>query len=272
MTSAPLGLEGRTAVVTGGTGAIGGAVARGLAEAGSSVVIVARSADATAGAARMIRDAGGRALGIAADVLDRPSLDRAATQALDAFGSIDVLVNCAGGNIAAATVAPGGSVFDLDAEAFRGVVDLNLMGTLLPIQAFGPRMAASASGSIINVSSMAADRPLSRVVGYGAAKAAVENLTRWLAVHLAETFEGRLRVNAIAPGFLVGDQNRRLLLDEDGTLTERGATILARTPMRRFGDAADLVGTALWLASDWSRFVTGIVVPVDGGFSATSGV
>jgi NAD(P)-dependent dehydrogenase (short-subunit alcohol dehydrogenase family) len=178
---------------------------------------------------------------------------------------VDVLVNAAGGNVPGATLSPDAGVFDMPEAAFREVVDLNLVGTLLPSQVLG---AAMEHGSIVNVSSMAADRAISRVVGYAAAKAAVENLTRWLAVELAPA----VRVNAIAPGFFVGDQNRRLLLDEHGDLTERGRTIVEHTPVGRFGEAGELVSTLLWLCGPGAGFVTGIVVPVDGGFSASSGV
>jgi NAD(P)-dependent dehydrogenase (short-subunit alcohol dehydrogenase family) len=254
------GLEGAVAVVTGGSGALGSAMAAGLAAAGARVAIVGRDpARAEAAAA----DVGGMAL--PADVLDRDQLIAARERLLARWGRVDVLVNAAGGNVPGATLAPDAGVFDLPEAAFRDVVDLNLVGTLLPSLLFG---AAIERGSIVNVSSMAADRAISRVVGYSAAKAAVENLTRWLAVELAPA----VRVNAIAPGFFVGEQNRRLLLDEHGELTERGRTIVAHTPAGRFGEADELVGTLLWLCGPGASFVTGTVVPVDGGFSASSGV
>jgi len=267
----PFSLAGRVAVVTGGTGAIGSALATGLAEAGARIVVLARSADAVGRTARALEATGHEAMGVAADVLDAATLEAARDAILRRFGSIDVLVNCAGGNVAAAIVPTDASPFDVPIEAYRDVIDLNLIGTLLPIRVFGPAMRDSAGCSIVNVSSLAATRGLTRVGGYGAAKAGVESITRWLAVELARRGTG-IRVNAIAPGFLVGDQNRSLLVGTDGELTERGAAIVENTPLGRFGQPAELVSTVVWLASDGARFVTGVVVPVDGGFSAFSGV
>ena len=254
------GLEGAVAVVTGGSGALGSAMAAGLAAAGAHVAVMGRDAERA-------REAAGRIDGDAlpANVLDRDELVAARERLLERWGRVDVLVNAAGGNVPGATLSPDADVFGMPEAAFREVVDLNLVGTLLPSQVFG---AAMERGSIVNVSSMAADRAISRVVGYSAAKAAVENLTRWLAVELAPA----VRVNAIAPGFFVGVQNRRLLLDEQGELTERGRTIIAHTPAGRFGEADELVATVLWLCGPGASFVTGTVVPVDGGFSAFSGV
>ena len=264
MTGEPLarwfGLEDRVAVVTGGTGALGSAMARGLAAAGARVAVLARDVQRTQTTAEAI---GGAAL--PANVLRRDELVAARDRLLARWGRVDILVNAAGGNVADAIVADGMTVFDVPERAFREVVDLNLAGTLLPSQVFGSVMTR---GSIVNVSSMAANRAITRVVGYSAAKAAVENLTRWLAVELAPA----VRVNAIAPGFFVGEQNRRLLLDDDGELTERGRTIVARTPAGRFGEADELVGTLVWLCGRGADFVTGAVVPVDGGFNAFSGV
>ena len=251
------GLEGRVAIVTGGTGALGSAMADGLAAAGARVAVLARRAPDVDGPDR---------LGLAADVLRRDELIAARDRVLERWGRVDVLVNAAGGNVPGATLEPGQSVFELGEEAFRRVVDLNLVGTLLPAQVFGAAMEDG--GSIVNVSSMAAARAITRVVGYSAAKAAVENLTRWLAVELAPA----IRVNAIAPGFFVGEQNRRLLLDDDGALTERGRAIVEHTPAGRFGEAPELVSAIVWLCGPGARFVTGAVVPVDGGFSVFSGV
>lgn len=250
------GLDGKVAVVTGGTGALGSAMARGLAEAGARVAVLARNAERTEATAAEI---GGIAL--PADVLRRDDL----LAARERLGRVDILVNAAGGNVPGATVDEARSVFDLPEEAFREVVDLNLVGSLLPSQVFGSAMER---GAIVNVSSMTADRAVSRVIGYSAAKAAIENLTRWLAVELAPA----VRVNAIAPGFFVGAQNRALLLDERGQPTERGRAIVAHTPAGRFGEADELVGTLIWLCGPGASFVTGTVVPVDGGFSAFSGV
>jgi NAD(P)-dependent dehydrogenase (short-subunit alcohol dehydrogenase family) len=264
-------LAGRVAVITGGTGAIGSTVAEGLARAGASVVVIARNAERLTSTTGRLVAAGHDAAGIAADVLDLDSLERARDEILERYGAVHVLVNCAGGNVAAATLHDGGDPFDVPVEALREVVDLNLLGTLLPTRVLGGAMQHDSGCSIVNVSSMAATRALTRVGGYGAAKAAVESITRWLAVELARRGTG-IRVNAIAPGFVVGDQNRALLVREDGELTERGALIVERTPLGRFGIPEELVSTVIWLVSDGARFVTGVVVPVDGGFSAFAGV
>ncbi|MBW6455366.1 MAG: SDR family oxidoreductase [Trueperaceae bacterium] len=265
-------LSGRVAVVTGGGGVLGLAMARGLAQAGAAVALLARRPDVIEAAAETLRGEGFEAIGISADALDPASLAAAAATVDAAWGRCDVLLTAAGGNRPDAVVFGDRDLFGLTPEAFRKVVELNLDGTLLSIQAFAPAMVAAGRGSIITVSSMAAQKPLTRVLGYGAAKAAVDNLTQWLAVHLAQTYGEGLRVNALAPGFFVGEQNRALLLQPDGTPTDRGRTILQHTPMGRFGDPDDLVGAAVWLASDASRFVTGIVVPVDGGYAAFGGV
>jgi NAD(P)-dependent dehydrogenase (short-subunit alcohol dehydrogenase family) len=264
-------LNGRVAVVTGATGALGAAMCRGLSAAGARVVALARTAEATAALAASL---GGGAIGIAADVQDSDALARAAEAVNTACGRTDILVNAAGGNRTEATAIPGvRSFFDLDPAAMQAVVALNLHGTILPSQVFGAHMVQAGRGAIINISSMAAFTPLTRVVGYAAAKAAVNNFTAWLAVYMAREHNPAIRVNAIAPGFFLGDQNRWLLIDaESGALTPRGEQIIAHTPMARFGEPDDLIGALLWLASDAARFVTGIVVPVDGGFSAYSGV
>ncbi len=265
-------LDGKVAVVAGGTGVLGGAIARGLADAGARVGILGRRAERAAAVAEAIRAAGGQALPLVADVLDRVQLEAARSAALDAWGGVDILVNASGGNQPAATVTDELSFFDVGAEALDQVIRLNLLGTMLPAQVFGEAMVQRGAGSILNISSGAAGRPLTRVVGYAAAKAGVENFTRWLAVELAQRYGPALRVNAIAPGFFVGEQNRALLLNADGTLTARGQRIVDHTPLARFGEPDELIGTAVWLASDASRFVTGVVVPVDGGFTAYSGV
>jgi len=264
-------LEGRVAVVTGGTGAIGSALAEGLAGAGARVAVLARNSDRLDETVRRLGESGLEAIGVRADVLDAAALEAARDEILSRFGAVDVLVNCAGGNVAAATVPDDASPFDGPIEAYREVVDLNLLGTLLPIRVFGAAMLPSSGGSIVNISSMAAARAITRVGGYGAAKAGIESITRWFAVELARRGTG-IRVNAIAPGFVVGEQNRTLLIGDDGGLTPRGETIIERTPLSRFGDPVDLVSTVVWLASDGARFVTGVVVPVDGGFSAFAGV
>lgn len=211
-------------------------------------------------------------MAVTADVLDRARLEALRDSVLNEYGRIDILVNAAGGNVAAATLPPGGDVFDLPEDAMRQVVDLNLLGTVLPTQLLGAELAAGGSGSIVNITSMAAERAITRVVGYSAAKAAVENYTRWMATELARRFGSALRVNAISPGFFLADQNRALLTNEDGSLTERGQRIIDLTPAGRFGEPEELIGTLVWLCGDGARFVTGAVVPVDGGFSAFSGV
>jgi NAD(P)-dependent dehydrogenase (short-subunit alcohol dehydrogenase family) len=215
---------------------------------------------------------GNGAIGVACNVLEKVSVEAAAQKVVETFGRVDILINGAGGNKPQATTNPEQSFFDLPADAVRWVFDLNLMGTILPSQVFGKIMATQKSGVILNISSMNAFRPLTRIAAYSAAKAGVSNFTQWLAVHMAQEYSPDIRVNAIAPGFFVGDQNRRLLLNEDGSLTPRGQQIMSHTPMARFGNPDDLLGTLLWLISPASAFVTGIVVPVDGGFSAFSGV
>jgi NAD(P)-dependent dehydrogenase (short-subunit alcohol dehydrogenase family) len=260
------------AVVTGGTGAIGGAVAGGLARAGASVVVVARMADRDAPLGE--RTPPGREdaiVGIAADVLDAASLEAACAEIVERHGALHVLVNCAGGNVAEATLADDVSPFALPHDAVRRAIDLNVHGTTLPIGVLGGALAKDGSASIVNVSSMAATRALTRVGAYGAAKAAIESYTRWLAVELARRGTG-IRVNAIAPGFVLGAQNRALLLSADGMPTARGARIVEHTPLGRLGEPDDVVSTVVWLASDGARFVTGVVVPIDGGFGAYSGV
>jgi len=265
-------LTGRTAVITGGTGVLGSAMARALAQAGARVAVLGRRADVAERVAQELAQDGATAMALPADVLDPDGLAEAAEKLQSTWGPADVLVNAAGGNRPDALVHGDRTLFDMPADAFRAVLDLNLTGTLLPIQAFGKAMADTGRGSIINISSMAARKPLTRVIGYAAAKAGVDNLTQWLSVHAATTWGEGVRVNAIAPGFFVGEQNRALLLNEDGTPTERGAQILAHTPMGRFGNPDDLAGTVVWLASPASAFVTGIVVPVDGGYDAFGGV
>ena len=267
----PFSLAGRVAVVTGGTGAIGSALAEGLARAGARVAVIARDAERVAATSERLVREGHDSVGIVADVLEMDALERARDVVLERYGAVHVLVNCAGGNVPAATLPPGGNPLDLPVEALREVMDLNLLGTLLPVRVLGGAMEDGAGCSIVNVSSMAASRALTRVGGYGAAKSAVESMTRWLAVELALRGTG-IRVNAIAPGFLIGDQNRALLLGESGELTDRGAAIVRQTPLGRFGEPDELVSTVVWLSSDGARFVTGVVVPIDGGFSAFSGV
>jgi NAD(P)-dependent dehydrogenase (short-subunit alcohol dehydrogenase family) len=266
-------LQSKTVVVTGGTGVLGRAMCHGLAKAGASVAVLATTESRTLEVASDIRAAGGQAIGVSADVLDAETLQKAADKVLAEFGKVDILINGAGGNRPQATTNAQQSFFNLPPDALQWVFNLNYVGTLLPSQIFGKHMAERKAGVILNVSSMTSLRPLTRVIAYGGAKAAVNNFTQWLAVHLALEYSPNIRVNAIAPGFFLGEQNRDLLIDKNtGDLTARGSQIIGHTPMGRFGEPDDLLGTVLWLVSDASKFVTGIVVPIDGGFSAYSGV
>lgn len=270
-------LDGQVAIVTGGTGVLGGAMAQGLAQAGARVGILGRRRERAEAVVAAIERAGGQALALPADVMDQKQLEAARATVLERWGRIDILVNAAGGNVPGATLSADRTFWDLPREAFAQVFELNLLGTLLPSQIFGaamiqPRSDEPAHGCIVNISSMAAQRAITRVVGYGAAKAAVDNFTRWLAVELGRSYGAGMRVNAIAPGFFIGEQNRDLLLNADGSLTQRGQTIIDHTPAGRFGEADELVSTLIWLCSPGARFVNGVVVPVDGGFSAFSGV
>ena len=263
-------IKDQVAVVTGGAGVLCSAMCRALAEAGANVVVLdLRLGPAEALAAEL----GEHAIGLACNVLDKVSLEATQQKILEAFGRIDILINGAGGNQAGATTGPTQSFFDLPEEALKRVFELNLMGTMLPCQVFGRSMASQKSGVILNISSMNAFRPLTRIPAYSAAKAGLSNFTQWLAVHMAQEYSPLIRVNAIAPGFMMTEQNRFLLTEHaSGELTGRGKAIIAHTPMGRFGTPADLLGTVLWLVSPAAGFVTGIVVPVDGGFSAFSGV
>jgi NAD(P)-dependent dehydrogenase (short-subunit alcohol dehydrogenase family) len=265
--------SGQTVVVTGGAGVLGGELARALAGCRAGVAILDLDRAAGEHAVREIEAAGGRSMSVVVDVLKRDTVEWAAREILARWGRIDALVNAAGGNHPAATTGPDKPFFDLPEEALRSVTDLNLFGTLIPCQVFGKIMAERREGAILNISSMNAFRPLTRIPAYSAAKAAVSNFTQWLAVHMAREYAAAIRVNAIAPGFFLTEQNRFLLTDKSsGGLTERGRTIVAHTPAGRFGSPEDLVGAALWLLSPLARFVTGVVVPVDGGFSAYAGV
>jgi NAD(P)-dependent dehydrogenase (short-subunit alcohol dehydrogenase family) len=264
---------GRTVVITGGAGILGGEMACALVGCGANVAILDRD---PALADRLIDRLGcgpGCASVVYGDVLKRDTLIEAGEAIRSEFGPVDTLINTAGGNSPKATTSADFSFFDLPEDALRFVFDLNIVGTIIPCQVFGRGMAERGEGVILNVSSMSAFRPLTRIPAYSAAKAGVSNFTQWLAVHMAQEYGPGIRVNAIAPGFFLTAQNRFLLVDQDtGELTPRGRTIIEHTPMDRFGDPEDLLGTVLWLLSPASAFVTGIVVPVDGGFSAFSGV
>ncbi len=265
--------SGRTVLITGGAGILGGEMACMLVGCGANVAIMDRD---PAMANRLLDRLGcgpGCAVVVYGDVLKRETLIEAGEVVRQEFGPVDTLINAAGGNHPKATTSDELSFFDLPEEALRFAFELNVVGTMLPCQVYGQGMAERGEGVVLNVSSMNAFRPLTRIPAYSAAKAGVSNFTQWLAVHMAQEYSPRIRVNAIAPGFFLTEQNRFLLEDrETGERTRRGRTILAHTPMGRFGDPVDLLGTVLWLLSPASEFVTGVVVPVDGGFSAFSGV
>jgi len=265
-------LRGKVAVVTGGAGILGGAMARGLAAAGASIAIC-DIRNAQEAAETLVSD-GYDAAGFTGDVMDRSAFARTAEEILERWKKVDILLNTAGGNVREATTSAETSFFDLPLPAFEKTVALNLYGgAVIPSMVLGRQMVKNPTGgSIINVSSMNAFRPLTKIPAYSAAKAAVSNFTQWLAVHLAQEYRAQVRVNAIAPGFFLTTQNRYLLTDEKGGLTARGKAIIDHTPMGRFGVPEDLCGIVVWLASDASRFVTGTVIPVDGGFSAYAGV
>jgi len=264
--------SGRVVVVTGGTGVLGGEMVRALVGCGAKVAILARNLEKANTLVSQLA-APAQTLVVKGDVLHRESLRRVAQAVVAEFGRIDGLINAAGGNHPQASTKPDLSFFDLPEDALRFVFDLNLLGTILPSQAFGRQMAEQGEGVILNVSSMSAIRPLTRVISYSAAKAGEDSFTQWLADHLAREYSPRIRVNAIAPGFFLTEQNRFLLTDQQtGRLTARGESVINHTPMGRFGLPEDLLGTVLWLLSSASSFVTGVVVPVDGGFSAYAGV
>jgi NAD(P)-dependent dehydrogenase (short-subunit alcohol dehydrogenase family) len=267
------GLEDKVAVVTGGAGVLCGALSRALGRMGVRVAVLDLFPKAAEQVVGDIQAAGGQALAVGCDVLNRASIQVACEQVVGTWGQVDILINGAGGNKKEATTAPELAFFDLPAEAVQWVFNLNFVGSLLPSQVFGKLMAEQGEGVILNISSMNAFRPLTRIPAYSAAKAAVSNFTQWLAVHMAQEYSPRIRVNALAPGFFLTAQNRFLLTQESsGDLTPRGQTIVDHTPMGRFGAPEELVGTTIWLLSPASAFVTGVVVPVDGGFSAFSGV
>ncbi|MGC9347649.1 MAG: SDR family oxidoreductase [Anaerolineae bacterium] len=267
------GLEGKVAVVTGGGGVLCGEMSRALGRVGVKVAVLDIVPEAAQSVADEINDQGGEAIAVVCDVLDKPSIESAADAVMDHFGRVDILINGAGGNKKEASTTVDLPFFDLPVDAVKWVFDLNFIGTLLPSQVFGKLMAEEGAGVILNTSSMNAFRPLTRIPAYSAAKAAVSNFTQWLAVHMNQEYSATIRVNALAPGFYLTEQNRFLLIDEEtGELTPRGRTIIDHTPMGRFGEPEDLLSTVFWLLSAGASFVTGVVVPIDGGFSAFSGV
>lgn len=267
------GLEGKVAVVTGGGGVLCGAMSLALGRVGVKVAVLDLFVETAQRVVDQITAEGGEAIAVQCNVLDKPSIEAAAQEVLAAFGKVDILINGAGGNKAQASTSADLSFFDLPADAVQWVFNLNFIGSLLPSQVFGKLMAEQKRGVILNISSMNAFRPLTRIPAYSGAKAAISNFTQWLAVHMNQEYSPDIRVNALAPGFFLTEQNRFLLTEKDtGNLTKRGQLILDHTPMGRFGVPEDLISTTLWLLSDGASFVTGVVVPVDGGFSAFSGV
>ncbi len=265
-------INDRVIAITGGCGVLGSAIGLALAQQGASVVLLDLKTELSKEMQLAFEQAKGTYTIFQSNVLQRSSLIEAREHILSRFGRIDGLINGAGGNHPDATTGPSQPFFHLPTEAIRQVTDLNLLGTILPSQVFAEIFARQKQGVILNISSMNAFRPLTRIPAYSAAKAAVSNFTQWLAVHLAQEYSPNIRVNAIAPGFFLTEQNRFLLLDENDQLTERGQTIIDHTPMKRFGQPQDLIGAVIWLLSPASAFVTGTVIPIDGGFSAFSGV
>jgi NAD(P)-dependent dehydrogenase (short-subunit alcohol dehydrogenase family) len=265
-------IKDRVVLITGGGGVLAAAIGKGFIDAGATVILADIRLKNAEENAKNISSKGGRAEGVRMDALDKKDIKECCASILKNHKRIDILVNAAGGNMKGATINPGDSVFDMDIEEFDKVSDLNYKAAVLPSLVVGKIMADQEHGSIINISSMAAMRAITRVVGYSAAKAAISNFTQWMAMEMAMKYKGMIRVNAIAPGFFIGDQNRALLTESDGSYTDRGKQVVQNTPMGRFGNADELVGAVLYLASGAASFVTGVILPVDGGFSFYSGV
>lgn len=263
-------IKDKVIVITGGTGVLGTSMVEYLAAHGAKVAVLARNKEKGDALIEKVKSEGGEAMFLQTDVTDEAVLKQNAKDIIDKYGKIDVLINGAGGNMPGATIGPNNTIFDLKSDDFRKVVDLNLMGTVIPSIVFAEYMVKAKKGNIVNISSASALRPLTRVAGYGAAKAAVTNFTKYMAGELATKFGEDFRVNALCPGFFITEQNRTLLTNADGSYTDRGNTIIAHTPFRRFGDPEDLLGTLHYLVSDASKFVTGTVAIVDGGFDAFS--
>lgn len=265
-------LKNKKVVVSGATGVLGTAISHYLAEQEAVVIALGRNTGKTNQLVQSIKDHGGSAHAVIADVTNEEALQTVCQQLQQQFGYIDVLLNAAGGNMAGAVVMPEQSILNSDTEALQKVIELNYMGTFLPVKTLLPLFLKEKKGSIINISSMAAARPLTRVMGYASAKAAIDNLTQWLAIEFCQKYGEGIRVNAIAPGFFLTEQNRTLLTQPDGSLTQRGQQIINQTPMGRFGQPEELFGAIHWLCTEASQFVTGTVIPIDGGFNAYSGV
>ncbi len=265
-------LKNKVIVVTGGTGIIGKSFIKGITEAGGTVGILGRNEKVANERAQEVIRNGGRAIALIADVLDEAALTQAKDKVLNAFGRIDGLVNAAGGNIPEAIVMKDDDIFGMNMDGMRKAMELNLWGTLIPTQVFGKAMLEAGTGSVVNISSMSSKRVITRVLGYSMGKAAIDCYTQWFAVELANRFGDKVRMNAIAPGFFLTEQNRALLTNTDGSYTERGNLVIQQTPFKRFGDTDELIGALQWLLSDASAFVTGTVINVDGGFFVNSGV
>lgn len=265
-------LKGRVAVITGGCGVLGTSMANCLAKAGVRIAILDLNEEKGKQRVEEIKGLGGDACYCKVNVLERATLVAAKDKIVDLWGQVDILINAAGGNMGGATIAPDQTIFDLNTEAFSKVLDLNLTGTVLPSLVFADQMVKQKKGSIINISSMTAQRVVTRVVGYSAAKSAIDNFTRWMSVELAKKFGEGIRVNAIAPGFFITEQNRTLMTNPDGSYSDRAKDVIRNTPFGRLGDPEELNGAIVFYASDASAFVTGTVLPIDGGFSVFSGV
>ena len=265
-------IQDKVIVITGGGGVLGGSMARHLLGQGARVIILDYKEEIVEKGLAAVKPFGHQVSGYVCNVLDKSSLQEVTASIYKAHSRVDVLINAAGGNMPGATIGEHQTIFDVQLDDFKKVVDLNLFGSVLPAIVFGEKMAAQKKGVIINISSMTAQSAITRVVGYSASKAAIDNFTKWLAVELSLKFGDGLRVNAIAPGFFIGNQNRDLLVKKDGSYTDRGQTIIQNTPMKRFGTEDELNGTIHFLCSEASRFITGVVIPIDGGFSAFSGV
>lgn len=265
-------IEGKVAIITGAGGVLGGSIARSFIQAGAKVVAMDIRQDQLDKTVEELRAMGGEAMGVVGNVLDITSLENVAQEVVANWGRIDILLNIAGGNIPGATLREDQSFFDMAISDWEKVTQLNINGTVYPSLVFGKVMAQQKSGNIINVSSMAAYSAITRVPGYSLSKTGISNFTQWLATEVALKFGDNIRVNAIAPGFFIGDQNRAVLINPDGSLTERSVKVIAKTPMRRFGDINELNGAVQFLCSDAASFITGVVLPIDGGFSAFSGV
>lgn len=265
-------LSGKVIVITGATGVLGEAFVTGLADAGASLGILGRNEKRANERVAAVEARGGKAIALLADVTNMEQLQTAKEKLLAEFGRVDGLVNAAGGNMPGAVVSPEQDIFQLDFAALNEVMNLNLFGTMLPTQVFGAELARQGSGSIVNISSMASQRAITKVLGYSIAKSAIDSYTKWFAVELGKRYGDAIRMNAIAPGFFLTEQNRTLLTKEDGSMTERGESVIRQTPFRRFGNPDELIGALVWLLSDASKFVNGSVVNVDGGFAVFSGV